>query len=229
MHFLLLGATGRTGKHVVSELLSQGHTAIALVRTSGSLTPRPGLTVVTGSPLSEDDIRGALSAAPGLSPSAAIITLNTVRKSDSPFAAQLSPPRFLADSCATVCKVLDQAGIHRVVVMSTAGVGDSWAKLPWLSKAFMGWTNIKYALQDHSLVDEEIRLTKMDWTLVRAVRLEFDDPKKPNDTKTDVETLGSSGDGMSVSDSVTVTSVAKFLVKVAINGLFIKEAVVVRN
>lgn len=229
MHFLLLGATGRTGKHVVSEVLSQGHTAVALVRTSGSLTPRPGLTVVTGSPLSEDDIRGALSAAPGLSPSAAIVTLNTVRKSDSPFAAQLSPPRFLADSCANICKVLEQAGIYRVVVMSTAGVGDSWAKLPWLSKAFMGWTNIKYALEDHSLVDEEIRLTKMDWTLVRAVRLEFDDPKKPNDTKTDVETLGSSGDGMRVSDSVTVTSVAKFLVKVAVKELFIKEAVVVRN
>ncbi|KAH7002540.1 hypothetical protein EDB80DRAFT_647525 [Ilyonectria destructans] len=229
MHFLLLGATGRTGKHVVSELLSQGHTAIALVRTSGSLAPRPGLTVVTGSPLSQEDIHGALSVAPGLSPSAAIITLNTVRKSDSPFAAQLSPPRFLADSCANICQVLEQAGIYRVVVMSTAGVGDSWAKLPLLSKAFMGWTNIKYALEDHSLVDEEIRQTKMDWTLVRAVRLEFDDPRKPNDTKTDVETLGSSGDGMGVSDSVTVTTVAKFLVKVAVNGLFIKEAVVVRN
>ena len=229
MHFLLLGATGRTGKHVVSELLSQSHTAVALVRTSGGLTPCPGLTVVTGSPLSKDDIRSALSAAPGLSPSAAIITLNTARKSDSPFAAQLSPPRFLADSCANVCEVLEQAGIHRIVVMSTAGVGDSWVKLPWLSKAFMGWTNIKYALEDHSLVDKEIRLTKMDWTLVRAVRLEFDDPKKPNDTKTDVKTLGSSGDGMRVSDSVTVTSVAKFLVEVAVEGRFVKEAVVVRN
>lgn len=229
MHFLLLGATGRTGKHVVSQLLSQGHTAVALVRASASLTPRPGLTVVAGSPLSKDDIRSALSAAPGLSPSAAIITLNTVRKSDSPFAAQLSPPRFLADSCANACEVLEQAGIRRIVVMSTAGVGDSWAKLPWLSRAFMGWTNIKYALEDHGLLDEEIRLTKMDWTLVRAVRLEFEEPKMPDETKTEVETLGSSGDGMRVSDSVTVASVAGFLINVAVEGLFVKKAVVVRN
>ena len=59
MHFLILGASGRTGQHVVivSELLSQGHTAVALVRTSGSLTPHPGLTIVTGSPLSKSDIR----------------------------------------------------------------------------------------------------------------------------------------------------------------------------
>lgn len=110
--------------------------------------------------------------------------------------------------------------------MSTAGVGDSWAPLPWTSKAFMGWTNVKYALEDHNLVDEEIRLTKMDWTLVRAVRLEFDD-KKPADA--DVKTLGSSGKGMGMMDAVSVTSVARFLVKVAVEGLFVKDAVVVSN
>ncbi|QKX57631.1 uncharacterized protein TRUGW13939_04749 [Talaromyces rugulosus] len=227
MHFLLLGASGRTGQHVVSELLSQGHTAVALVRTSSSLVPRPGLTVVTGSPLSKPDIRSALIAAP-LSPSAAIITLNTVRKSDSPFAAQLSPPRFLADSCANACEVLEQAGIYRVVVMSTAGVGDSWGNLPLLSKAFMGWTNVKYALEDHGLVDKEIRLTKMNWTLVRAVRLQFDDQKSTN-MKVDVKTLGSKGVGMSLTDSVSVSSVASFLAKVAVEGLFNRSAVVVTN
>jgi uncharacterized protein YbjT (DUF2867 family) len=228
MHFLLLGASGRTGQHVVSELLSQGHTAVALVRTSGSLTSRPGLTIVTGSPLSKSDIRSALFAAPAISPSAAIITLNTVRKSDSPFAAQVSPPRFLADSCANVCEVLEHAGINRVVVMSTAGVGDSWGNLPWMSKIFLGWTNVKYALADHELVDKEIRQTKMDWTLVRAVRLQFDD-QKSTDTKPDVRTLGSKGVGMSMTDSVSVTSVASFLVKVAVEGLFIQSAVVVVN
>src|SRR6478735_974897 len=132
MHFLLLGATGRTGKYVVSELLSQNHTAVALVRDASKVSSQPGLTVVTGSPLSKDDIRRALTAAPGLIPSAAIMTLNTVRKSDSPFAAQVSPPRFLADSCDNACEVLKDAGIKRIVVMSTAGVGDSWSKLPWV-------------------------------------------------------------------------------------------------
>ncbi|KAM0549458.1 hypothetical protein ACHAPJ_009444 [Fusarium lateritium] len=229
MHFLLLGATGRTGKHVVSELLSQNHTAVALVRNSKSLTPQPSLTIVTGTPLSKDDIRKTLHAAPGLSPSAAIITLNAVRKSDSPFAAPVSPPRFLADSCANACEVLEQAGIHRIVFMSTAGAGDSWNSIPLLSKAFMGWTNIKYALDDHNLVDKEIRATKMDWTLVRAVKLAFDDPNAQTEAKTDVETLPGSGVGVRVSDSVTVKSAAKFLVKVAVEGLYVKETVVVRN
>jgi hypothetical protein len=95
------------------------------VRTSGSLTPRPDLTVVTGSLLSKSDIRSAFLTVPPLSPSAAIITLNIVRKSNSSFAAQISPPRFLADSCANVYEVLEHAGFYRVVVMSTAGVGNS--------------------------------------------------------------------------------------------------------
>lgn len=97
-----------------------------------------------------------------------------------------------------------------------------------MSKAFLRWTNVKYALEDHDLVDKEIRLRKMDWTLVRAVRLQFDD-QKPTNMKTDVRTLGSKGDRMSFTDSVSVTSVASFLVKVAVEGLFVQSAVVVAN
>ncbi|KAH7346494.1 NADH(P)-binding-domain-containing protein [Rhexocercosporidium sp. MPI-PUGE-AT-0058] len=227
MHFLLLGSSGRTGQHVVTEILSQGHTATALVRSSSSTAHRPGLTVVTGSPLSKSDISSALTASPS-PPFAAIITLNTVRKSESPFAAQLSPPRFLADSCANVCEILEDADIRRVVVMSTAGVGDSWSNLPLLSKAFLGWTNVKYALEDHGLVDKEMRLRRIDWTLVRAVRLQFED-EKVTDSRKEMRTLGSRGEGMSMSDSVNVASVARFLVKVAVEGLFIKSAVVVAN
>ncbi|KEF57605.1 uncharacterized protein A1O9_05523 [Exophiala aquamarina CBS 119918] len=232
MHFLLLGATGRTGRHVVSELLSKGYTAVALVRNPDSLAPREGLTIVTGSPLSKPDIKRALSAAPSQKPSAAIFTLNAVRKSDSPFAPQVSPPRFLADTCANACEVLEEAGIRRIVVMSTAGVGNSWATLPWVSKAFMGWTNIKYALEDHGILDKEIRLTKMDYTLVRACRLEYDDLKQEQelaDKKTEVRTLGSSGAGMRMTDSISVSSAARFLVKVAVEGLYVKNAVVITD
>lgn len=227
MHFLLLGATGRTGQHIVTEVLSHGHTATALIRSSGSLAPRAGLIIVTGSPLSKDDIRSAVNATSAQLPSAAIVTLNTVRKSDSPFAAQVSPARFLADSVANTCEVLEEVGIRRIVVMSTAGAGSSWANLPLLSKAFMRWTNIKHALKDHDLVDEEIRLTKMDWTLVRAVRLDF--AEKTDTAAMEVRTLGSDGVGMTVSDSVHVADVAKFLVKVAIEALYIREAVIVSD
>ncbi|KAK5653740.1 hypothetical protein OQA88_7896 [Cercophora sp. LCS_1] len=228
MHFLLLGTTGRTGQHVLATLLSQNHTATALVRDPSKLTPHPNLTITTGSPLSRSDVTTALSATtPNLIPSAAIITLNTLRASDSPFAAQISPPRFLADCVATTCAVLEEHGVHRVVVMSTAGVGDSWGSLPLVSRLFMRWTNVKYALEDHGIVDSEMRTREgMEWTLVRAVKLRFEGE---TGERKEVEMLGSTGGGMTVRDSVGVESVARFLVKVAVEGLFVREAVVVRD
>ena len=228
MHFFLLGASGRTGQHVVTELLARGHTAVALVRTPSNLKARPGLTIATGSPLSESDVRATIFAAPNLTPDATIVTLNTVRESDSPFAAQVSPPRFLADSCANVCKILEQAGLKRIVIMSTAGVGDSWKKLPLLSKAFMGLTNIKFALEDHGIVDKEIRSTKLDWTLVRAVRLDFGESTTGNKGN-DVRILGSDGSGMGMMDSVNVRDAALFLIKAVTDGSFLRQAVVIAN
>jgi len=113
--------------------------------------------------------------------------------------------------------------------MSTAGVGDSWGDLPWASKAFMKWTNVKYALEDHGIVDAEMRgREEVEWTLVRAVRLVFDEGDNKGEVK-EVETLGSEGRGMKMSDSVGVESVARFLVKIAVERLFVREAVVVRD
>jgi len=47
--FLVLGATGGTGKHFVSEVLADGHRVRALVRTPGKLAAGPNLEIVHGS------------------------------------------------------------------------------------------------------------------------------------------------------------------------------------
>jgi uncharacterized protein YbjT (DUF2867 family) len=230
MHFLLLGATGRTGQHVSAELLRRGHTVVALVRSPSNVEARPGLTIITGTPLSKTDIERALAAVPGLKAFGAIMTLNTTRRSERSLALQSSPRRFLADSCANTCEVLEEAGIRRVVVMSMAGAGESWNNLPMLTRAFIKLSKLRYALKDHDVVDQEIRQTRMNWTLVRPVRLQSADPdQKQDDAPLDVQTLGSSGDGMRLTDSASVEAVARFLVEAAVKGLFVRSAVVVRD
>lgn len=227
MHFLLFGATGRTGQHVLSHALASGHTVTALVRDSSKLTAHSGLTTVIGTPLEKDDILKAYSATPSNPPTAAIITLNTVRESDSPFAAQVSPPRFLADSCASICEVLQQHGCRRIIIMSTAGVGDSWNNLSWLGRGFMGLTNVKYALKDHNLVDQEVRQTKAEWTLVRPVKLRYEDQNASSEGK--LKILGSDGKGMKLSDTAGNAAVARFLVQIAVEGTYIRKTVVVTD
>ena len=65
---------------------------------------------------------------------------------------------------------------------------------------------------------------------MRAEQLQFDNHQKPTDTKTtDVRTLGSKGDGRSLTDSVIVTNMATFLVKVAVEGLYVQNSVVVTD
>lgn len=68
-------------------------------------------------------------------------------------------------------------------------------------------------LEDHGLVSKEIRLTRMAW------RLHFDNPRqKLIDTKTDVQTLASKDDG-TMTNTVSVSIVMRFLVKVVVEGL----------
>ncbi|CAK7203826.1 hypothetical protein SEUCBS139899_006574 [Sporothrix eucalyptigena] len=214
MHFLLLGATGRTGQLVVTELLTEGHTAVALVRNPDRLPARKGLTVVKGSPLVKADMEKAITATP-TPVDACIFTLGTLRESESPFAKQVTPPRFLADAASVASEALLAHNASRLVIMSTAGVGDSWPGLPWVFRAYMGWTNIKHVLADHNLVDAEVRTTKTAWTLVRPIRLEFDTKKV-----TEMDVLNSRGSGrLKMSDCAHITGVARFLVKVAVEGI----------
>lgn len=94
-------------------------------------------------------------------------------------------------------------------------------------KAFMVWTNIRFALRDHNLLDEEIRKTQLDWTLVRASRLDYYDAKEQN--AGGVRTLNAQGAGTGISDSCSVSGAARFPVKVAVDRSYVKEAVVIRD
>jgi len=94
MQILLLGATGRTGNLILASALSKNHAVTVLVREPSSLTSTPGLTIITGSPMAEQDVEKAIKTAPRL-PDAVIIALASVRETDSPFSKPTSPPRLM--------------------------------------------------------------------------------------------------------------------------------------
>ena len=60
MKLLVLGASGRTGQHIVAQALSRGHTVTALVRDPGKITARDGLTLIQGTPTNAADMAGAV-------------------------------------------------------------------------------------------------------------------------------------------------------------------------
>ena len=205
---LIVGGSGRTGKLVIDEVLTRGHTVSALVRKSTSLEPRSGLTLIEGTPTNLEDVRKAIQRTPHDTPAVAIVTLSAPRATDSPFAATTSPPRLMADSNANVVAAMQEFNVRKVVIMQAFGVGDSWPNMHFLMRLLMKKSNMIYQYNDHNAVDEEVRASGVKFVMVRPSRLEEGDSKP-------VKLWPQAGKGVPMMGSITRASVALWLVDAA--------------
>ncbi|OAH14300.1 NAD(P)-dependent oxidoreductase [Streptomyces jeddahensis] len=165
-HLLILGGTGRTGIHVLKEAAERGHHVRALVRNPDSVQAPAGVELIQGTPSNIDDIRKAAGGT-----EAVISALNNSRASDNPWAKPLSPPLFMTDATRNTLTVMQEEGIHRIVVTSTMGAGDDWARINPVFRALIKVSNLKAGFDDHHGVDRLLRASDVDWTLARAVAL----------------------------------------------------------
>ncbi|RDW95358.1 hypothetical protein BP5796_01121 [Coleophoma crateriformis] len=203
MHFLLLGASGRSGKLVIEEALERGHTITALVRNTSSLPVKKGVTIVQGTPLQKEDITKAFKATPS-PPTAVLTTLSSVRTSDSPFAAPVSPPRMMADANSNVIAVMKQYGVHKIVIMQAFGTGDSLKNLFWPMQILMKHSGMNRSMQDHDITDKEVKESGVTFVMARPAMLN-DGEKMP------LKFWGNTGRGSGMIPSVSRKSVAAFL------------------
>ncbi|WP_367318741.1 NAD(P)-dependent oxidoreductase [Streptomyces sp. HUAS ZL42] len=165
-HLLILGGTGRTGIHLLNQAAERGHHVRALVRNPDAVQAPAGVELIQGTPASIDDIRKAATGT-----QAVISALNNSRASDNPWAKPVSPPLFMTDATRNTLTVMKEEGINRIVVTSTMGAGDDWARINAVFKALIKASNIKAGYDDHHGVDKVLRTSDVDWTLARAVAL----------------------------------------------------------
>ncbi|MFE9029726.1 NAD(P)-dependent oxidoreductase [Streptomyces iakyrus] len=166
-NLLVLGGSGRTGAHVLEYAAQRGHRVRALVRNPGKVQAPAGVELIQGTPANIDDIRRAAEGTEGV-----ISVLNNARASDNPWAKPVSPPMFMTDAARRTLTVMGEQGIRRIVLTSTQGAGEDWARLNPLVKAFIKLSNIKAGFEDHTGVDQVVRASSgIDWTLARAVAL----------------------------------------------------------
>jgi uncharacterized protein YbjT (DUF2867 family) len=166
-NLLVLGGSGRTGAHVLAYAAQRGHRVRALVRNPGKVQAPVGVELIQGSPANIDDIRRAAEGTMGV-----ISVLANARASDNPWAKPVSPPMFMTAAARHTLTVMREQGIRRIVLLSTQGAGDDWARLNPLVKTFINLSNIKTGFADHTGVDQVIRASSgIAWTLARAVAL----------------------------------------------------------
>ena len=161
MNVAVLGATGRTGRNLVTELLARGHNVAVLVRDPARLDPASAsrVRVVIGDSRTPADLDQLLTGT-----DAVISALGPTGKE----------PALHRDTAAALIPAMTAAGITRFVGISGAGIdapGDQKSNgakiISWLIQ------NIGRAVaadKRHEL--DLITASDLDWTLVRPPRLQ---------------------------------------------------------
>jgi len=216
-NLLVLGGSGRTGAHVLEHAARRGHHVRALVRDPDKVQAPVGVELIQGTPADIDDLRKAAEGT-----DAVISALANARASDNPWAKPVSPPMFMTGAVRNTLTVMGEQGIRRIVVTSTQGAGDDWARINPLFKALVKLSNIKVGYEDHHGVDQLVRASSgIDWTLARAVAL----TDKPRSGPVRAAEAGTEKPGAWINRA----DLAQFLIQTIEDDTWIRKAPLVWN
>ena len=156
-HIIIFGATGGTGRELVRQALDRGHRVTAFVRDPARLPIRHDqLLLVRGDVLQPDTIPPALAGQ-----DAVLCALG--RK---PF---ISEP-VCSVGTKNVLTEMARQGVRPIVVETSVGVGDSFARCGLFQK-FLFRTVLRSYFADKALQEQYVRDSDLDWTIVRPVAL----------------------------------------------------------
>lgn len=127
----------------------------------------------------------------------------------------------MTDATRNLLTVMTEQNIRRIVINSTMGAGDDWARINPLFRFLVNISNIKAGFVDHSGVDDVVRASDTDWTLARAVAL----TDKPALGPVRAAVAGTEKPGMRINRA----DLAGFLVDTVENGTWIHQAPLVWN
>ena len=155
---LVFGATGGTGRHVIEHALAAGHHVTAFVRRAGALGPaRPGLREVVGDVTEPAHVRQAVAG------------------HDAVICAIGAPPssrdKLRERGTRVIVGAMQQAGVRRLVCLSSHGIAESAQELPLLMRWVIVPLVLRRVFDDHEAQERVVHESGLDWTLVRPPHL----------------------------------------------------------
>ncbi|HJZ50396.1 MAG TPA: NAD(P)-binding oxidoreductase [Roseiflexaceae bacterium] len=166
MNLLVIGSTGRTGKHVLEQGLRRGHSITAFTRRPHELAGFQGLKgIFHGDALNLEDVRKA------------------VQGQDAAIAA-------VGNSGITrnLIVAMHEAGLRRLVITSSRSIV---ATRPWFAVT-LAWLVFREPYADLARTEGMIEVSGLDWTIVRATMLT--DKPFTGQVHTDFEPNATGGD-----------------------------------
>ena len=156
MHVIIFGATGKTGRHAVRRALDDGHEATAFGRSVDRLDTEDRLTLARGDVFDAEVVADAV-----VGHDAIIVCLGSTNLRDR---------TTLTRGTGHIVDAADRHGVGRLVVVSAAGVSESWAQIP-ISSKLMFKTMLRHVFADHQSQEEVVRRSNANWTIVRPAVL----------------------------------------------------------
>ena len=168
----IFGATGRTGKHLVQQVIDRDMIPVCLVRDKSRVIKVSGEkpVVVIGSPLEYQDVQTTIDGCDYI-----LVALNISRKSDWPWSKVVSPGYLLDKSMKNIVQAMKERKLRRVITVSAWGAGESYQEVNWLFRFLINKTNVGIAYAGHKDQERVLRQSELDWTSVRPVGLNNND------------------------------------------------------
>jgi putative NADH-flavin reductase len=156
MKLTIFGATGKTGREIVSQALAAGHEVTAVVRDPKKLGAESKVRIVQGDSTDEKTVEEAITGT-----DAVLSALGHVRG---------SPPEILSRSAEMIIATMERQKVQRLVVLNNAAAKDP-ADRPSLYNRFLLTLLSLFRgsiARDTAMEAKFIEGSQLDWTIVRA-------------------------------------------------------------
>ncbi|MEP6993323.1 MAG: SDR family oxidoreductase [Acidobacteriota bacterium] len=155
MKLLIVGATGGTGRELVSQALEAGHHVTAFVRDPAKLNlSRERFSVVQGDVLDFPSVEAAVAGQ-----DAVLCALGHKR--------WFYPNRILSNGTRNLIRAMEKASVPRLVCETTLGIGDRWGRMGLYYTLFVGVFILPLYFFDKIRQEQVIRNSSLDWVIVR--------------------------------------------------------------
>ncbi|MCM2292548.1 SDR family oxidoreductase [Allorhizobium sp. BGMRC 0089] len=159
MKILVLGATGATGRLIVSKAIAKGYEVVALVRSKAKAKDLVGAELVEG------DARDPVALARAIAGCDAVIS--SLGTAMSPF----KEVTLLSTATRTLVGVMEQQNIHHLVCITGLGAGDSRGHGGFFFDRLLLPLLLRKVYQDKDRQEDAIRASTLNWTIVRPTVL----------------------------------------------------------
>ena len=202
MKLLVFGASGATGRQLVTQALARGLAVTAFVRDRTKLgIAHPQMTTVQGDVGDYDAVAGAVAGQD------AVVSALGV-------GAPLRHDQVVIDGVRHIVHAMTGMAVRRLVYMSFIGVGDSREDAGFVVR-HIAVLPLRHEIRDHEIKEGLVTASDLDWTIVRF-------PTLTNGQATGVYRIGTDIAARSVLPTLSRADVADCMLRQVTDGMFVR-------